>query len=147
MTRNGKIARLPADIRTELNHRSTSQYKSVQVNPTNKKIFSRRRSVKFMPKAITNVIAEVTPISDGAQICFCERLALILTFSPPGRRNRCRSILVVRMRLRPVQRRDFPKGSRRFSLSRASGREFWGEGGLEKEICQNRFAPSSPNRY
>jgi hypothetical protein len=65
MTRNGKIARLPADIRTELNHRSTSQYKSVQVNPTNKKIFSRRPSAKVMPKAITNEIAEATPISDA----------------------------------------------------------------------------------
>jgi uncharacterized Zn finger protein (UPF0148 family) len=60
-----KIARLPADIRTEFNQRSTSQYKSVQVNPTNKKIFSRRPSAKVMPKAITNEIAEATPISDA----------------------------------------------------------------------------------
>ena len=30
----------------DADHRNTSQYKSVQVNPTNKKIFSHRRSVK-----------------------------------------------------------------------------------------------------
>jgi hypothetical protein len=47
MTRNGRIARLSGDIRTELNQRSPSQYNSVQVNPTNKKNFPHRRSVKY----------------------------------------------------------------------------------------------------